>query len=447
MVLPSYSPPESALERCRRRQRVRRFRDAALALLVREIGRGSVRPASRRWRRPGTRPPRRSSRPWSMADSTTGRTTSGLFVVGKGGAANSPCSTPSRANRPGWRPRDRCSRRSRSTTSCGASSARRNRPGSTLTHADRASTARSRRRPVQVRGPRPSSRACGRARRAKPTPRCGPPWSLRLPSVDIGPDSSPPVRIAAAERLGASESPEARAILGLIVGDAEANAAVRDAARAALQQIGDRLELYRQFGAERVPGHQPRLGAAAGGHRPGDHIRRHGRDQHGAWRDGDGRRLRHLRGAGAVPHLPRRNSSASRSLLRCRRPSSPDWRGSASSWNGPSCRWLYGRPLETLLATWGVSLVILQQAVRTIFGSTNREVGSPEWMSGAIELAGGVAITYNRVWIILFSLRRGGRGCWRSSATPPSACEMRAVTQNRPMAERHGHPVGQGGLR
>ena len=47
-------------------------------------------------------------------------------------------------------------------------------------------------------------------------------------------------------------------------------------------------------------------------------------------------------------------------------------------------RFLYGRPLETLLATWGLSLV-LQQAVRTMFGPTNREVGNPSWMSGAFE--------------------------------------------------------------
>ena len=55
-------------------------------------------------------------------------------------------------------------------------------------------------------------------------------------------------------------------------------------------------------------------------------------------------------------------------------------------------RFLYGRPLETLLATWGLSL-ILQQAVRTIFGPTNREVGAPSWMSGAFEV-GQINITY-----------------------------------------------------
>ena len=50
-------------------------------------------------------------------------------------------------------------------------------------------------------------------------------------------------------------------------------------------------------------------------------------------------------------------------------------------------RWLYGRPLETLLATWGLSL-ILQQAVRSIFGANNRDVGTPDWMSGATQLGG-----------------------------------------------------------
>ena len=66
-------------------------------------------------------------------------------------------------------------------------------------------------------------------------------------------------------------------------------------------------------------------------------------------------------------------------------------------------RFLYGRPLETLLATWGLSL-ILQQAVRTIFGPSNREVGNPSWMSGSLELVGGLTLTYNRIWIIVFSL-------------------------------------------
>ena len=76
-------------------------------------------------------------------------------------------------------------------------------------------------------------------------------------------------------------------------------------------------------------------------------------------------------------------------------------------------RFLYGRPLETLLATWGLSL-ILQQAVRTIFGPTNKDVGNPSWMSGAFDL-GGITITYNRLWIIVFTHDRV-RGAARHAA-------------------------------
>ncbi len=103
-------------------------------------------------------------------------------------------------------------------------------------------------------------------------------------------------------------------------------------------------------------------------------------------------------------------------------------------------RFLYGRPLETLLATWGLSLM-LQQTVRTIFGPTNRDVGNPTWMSGAWEVAGGLTLTYNRIWIIVFALlvfvvlmvliRRSSYGL-----------QMRAVTQNRPMASSMGIRTG-----
>ena len=98
-------------------------------------------------------------------------------------------------------------------------------------------------------------------------------------------------------------------------------------------------------------------------------------------------------------------------------------------------RFLYGRPLETLLATWGLSL-ILQQAVRTAFGPTNREVGNPSWMSGAFDL-GGITITYNRLWIICFALAVfvALLGLLRFTRF---GLEMRAVTQNRPMAAAVG---------
>ena len=98
-------------------------------------------------------------------------------------------------------------------------------------------------------------------------------------------------------------------------------------------------------------------------------------------------------------------------------------------------RWLYGRPLETLLATWGLSLII-QQGVRTLFGATNREVGNPSWMSGAFEL-GGLAITWNRLWIVVFAIVVFGLLLLVLNKTP-LGLQMRAVTQNRRMASSMG---------
>ena len=103
-------------------------------------------------------------------------------------------------------------------------------------------------------------------------------------------------------------------------------------------------------------------------------------------------------------------------------------------------RFLYGRPLETLLATWGLSLVI-QQAVRTMFGPTNREVGNPSWMSGAFEI-GQMTITYNRLWIVVFTIAVFFilLGMLRFTAL---GLEMRAVTQNRRMAASMGIPTSR----
>ena len=102
-------------------------------------------------------------------------------------------------------------------------------------------------------------------------------------------------------------------------------------------------------------------------------------------------------------------------------------------------RFLYGRPLETLLATWGLSLV-LQQAVRSIFGPTNREVGTPQWMSGALEV-GAVSLTYNRLAIILFSLAVFAILLLVMRKTA-FGLQMRAVTQNRRMAGAMGIRTG-----
>ncbi len=93
---------------------------------------------------------------------------------------------------------------------------------------------------------------------------------------------------------------------------------------------------------------------------------------------------------------------------------------------------LWGKYLcYALLATWGISL-ILQQAVRTAFGPTNREVGAPNFMSGAFQL-GGLTITWNRLWIIVFAglIFAALLAALRYTAL---GLQMRAVTQNRRMA-------------
>jgi urea transport system permease protein len=98
-------------------------------------------------------------------------------------------------------------------------------------------------------------------------------------------------------------------------------------------------------------------------------------------------------------------------------------------------RFLYGRPLETLLATWGVSL-ILQQAVRTIFGPNNREVGNPSFMSGSLEVF-GIALTWSRIWIVAFSLAVFFVLLFVLKFTS-FGLRMRAVVQNRRMAASMG---------
>ena len=99
-------------------------------------------------------------------------------------------------------------------------------------------------------------------------------------------------------------------------------------------------------------------------------------------------------------------------------------------------RFLYGRPLETLLATFGVSL-ILQQAVRSIFSPLNRAVATPEWMSGSLEIVQGLSITYNRLYIFFFALLVFATLLTILQRTR-LGLEVRAVTQNRAMAQAMG---------
>jgi len=65
-------------------------------------------------------------------------------------------------------------------------------------------------------------------------------------------------------------------------------------------------------------------------------------------------------------------------------------------------RHLYGRPLETLLATWGISLILIQ-VVRMVYGAQNVTVENPPWLSGGIEMLPGLVLTYSRLAVIAFS--------------------------------------------
>ena len=99
-------------------------------------------------------------------------------------------------------------------------------------------------------------------------------------------------------------------------------------------------------------------------------------------------------------------------------------------------RFLYGRPLETLLATFGVSL-ILQQAVRSIFTALNRSVQTPDWMSGTLQINDALGITYNRLYIVIFSMLVFAALVVALRYTR-IGLEIRAVSQNRAMAKAMG---------
>ena len=103
-------------------------------------------------------------------------------------------------------------------------------------------------------------------------------------------------------------------------------------------------------------------------------------------------------------------------------------------------RWLYGRPLETLLATWGISLFLIQ-LVRQIFGAQNVEVANPSWMSGGIEFT-NLTIPYNRIVIIGFALVVL-IAMWLVLSRTRLGLFVRGVTQNRTMASCVGVPTGR----
>ncbi|HEX4781294.1 MAG TPA: urea ABC transporter permease subunit UrtB [Usitatibacter sp.] len=104
-------------------------------------------------------------------------------------------------------------------------------------------------------------------------------------------------------------------------------------------------------------------------------------------------------------------------------------------------RWLYGRPLETLLATWGISLVLIQ-GVRSIFGAQNVQVENPAFMSGGLEILAGVVLPYSRIVIIAFA---GAVlvGVGLLLARTRLGLFVRGVTQNRAMAACVGVPTAR----
>jgi urea transport system permease protein len=95
-------------------------------------------------------------------------------------------------------------------------------------------------------------------------------------------------------------------------------------------------------------------------------------------------------------------------------------------------RWLYGRPLETLLATWGISLVLMQ-AVRSLFGAQNVQVENPAWLSGGVEVLSNLTLPFNRIAIVAFAALVLG-GVALLIARTRLGLFVRGVTQNRKMA-------------
>lgn len=99
-------------------------------------------------------------------------------------------------------------------------------------------------------------------------------------------------------------------------------------------------------------------------------------------------------------------------------------------------RHLYGRPLETLLATWGISLILIQ-SVRLLFGAQNVKVANPSYLSGGIEVFHGVVLPYNRIAIIMFVVFVV-ISIWMLLQKTSLGLQVRAVTQNREMASCMG---------
>ena len=104
-------------------------------------------------------------------------------------------------------------------------------------------------------------------------------------------------------------------------------------------------------------------------------------------------------------------------------------------------RFLYGRPLETLLATWGISLCLIQ-TVRSLFGAQNVQVENPAWLSGGVQVMTNVVLPWNRMVIIAFAAAVVA-GMWLLLSRSRLGLFVRGVTQNRAMASCMGVPTAR----
>ena len=258
-------------------------------------------------------------------------------------------------------------------------------------------------------------------------------FALALAAIDLRPDAPKELRIRAVLRLGESVSAEARSLLAAAAGDGEGDGEVRAAAHAALRQLDDRLDIYRYLGAlaQGLSLGSVLLLAAMGLAITFGVM--------GVINMAHGEMV--MLGAYAAFVVQQVLRDLAPEALWLSLPLAIPVAFLAAGATGvvlerSVIRFLYGRPLETLLATWGVSLA-LRQAVRTVFGPTNQDVSSPDWMSGAFELAGGISITYNRIWIFLLALAVLGAVALLIRCTA-FGLEMRAVVQNRRMANSMG---------
>jgi urea transport system permease protein len=104
-------------------------------------------------------------------------------------------------------------------------------------------------------------------------------------------------------------------------------------------------------------------------------------------------------------------------------------------------RHLYGRPLETLLATWGISLLLIQ-TVRLLFGAQNVSVANPDWLAGGVEIAHGLVLPFNRIGVVVFVILVA-LGVWLLLYRTRIGLNVRAMTQNRAMAACVGIPTAR----